>query len=46
MIDVYTLPLEQVKQLAVIRGIDPVKFKEATLRRMVATRLKREARNG
>jgi hypothetical protein len=41
----YSMPLDQVKTLARGFGIDPDKFKEHTLRRMVATRLKRaEAR--
>jgi len=44
--DPYTMPFEQVQVLARERGIDPSKFTEHTLRRMVATRLKREARRG
>lgn len=42
--DPYTMPLEQVQDMARERGIDPAKFTEFVLRRMVATRLKREAR--
>lgn len=42
--DVYSLPFELVRAMAVERGIDPAKFTEFTLRRMVATRLKREGK--
>ena len=44
MSDAYTMPLDQVKTIAFGLGIDPDKFTEHTLRRMVATRLRREAR--
>lgn len=44
MSDAYAMPLDQVKTIALGYGIDPDKFKEATLRRMVATRLRRAAR--
>lgn len=46
MSDAYTMPLDQLKTIALGYGIDPDKFKEATLRRMVATRLRRAARRG
>lgn len=44
MTDAYSMPLDQLKTIAFGLGIDADKFKEHTLRRMVATRLKREAR--
>lgn len=40
----YSMPLDQVKTLARGYGIDPDKFPEQSLRRMVSTRLKRAAR--
>lgn len=46
MTDPYTMPLDQVKTIARGYGIDPDKYFEATLRRMVATRLKRAAQRG
>lgn len=46
MSDAYSMPLDQVKTIAFGYGIDPDKFKEHTLRRMVATRLKRAAARG
>lgn len=42
--DAYTAPLSQVEGMARGLGIDPAKFTEHTLRRMVANRLKWEAR--
>ena len=44
MSDAYSMPLDQVKTIAFGLGIDPDKFTEHTLRRMVATRLRRAAR--
>lgn len=44
MPDVYAMSYAQVRQLAILRGIDPDKFPEATLRRMLETRLRREER--
>ena len=42
--DAYTAPLAQVEGMARELGIDPAKFTEHTLRRMVATRLRKGAR--